>query len=81
VGNRVERGFVVGSGFREGLTEGVTDGVTLIGLKAVYDGSRVVGKVLGKKLGDALDFEGISVDGIRVVGFVVGIKVKGEVGT
>ena len=50
-------GVVVGktvTGFREGLTEGVTVGITLIGLKAVYDGWRVVGTVLGKKLGDAL---------------------------
>jgi hypothetical protein len=69
VGNRVEgifvgsivvgslEGAVVGktvTGFREGLAEGVTVGVTLIGLKAVYDGWRVVGTVLGKKLGDAL---------------------------
>jgi hypothetical protein len=49
-------GVVVGktvTGFREGLTEGVTVGVTLIGLKAVYDGWLVVGKVLGKKLKDA----------------------------
>ena len=69
MGNRVEGVFVgsivVGSlegavvgktvtGFREGLAEGVTVGVTLIGLKAVYDGWRVVGKELGKKLGDVL---------------------------